>query len=145
MQRFPLDKVLGYRSHVRLEKRNLLAAALADERTLLNYRQQLVVKREQQTTELSELFQQETLDVSATGRRSLYARRLDAEMSVIDQNIIEARRRIEACRLELVKADQDVKALDRLKEKHVEEQTYLESRKTEHELGEQWQAANWTW
>ena len=140
MQRFPLDKVLTYRSHLRLEARNLLAAAMADERTLLDHRLQLERQREQQTTELSELLLQESLDVQAAGRRSLFARGLDAEMSVIDEKLVAARQRVEACRLELVKADQDVKALDRLREKHVAEQTYLEGRKAEHELEEQWLA-----
>ena len=142
MQHFPLDKVLSYRSHLRLESRSLLAAALADERTLLDERLQLERQREQQTTELSELLQQVTLDVPAARRRNLYARRLDAELSVLDEKLVAAGRRVEACRLDLVKADQDVKALDRLREKHVEEQTYAEARKAEHELAEQWQAAN---
>ncbi len=147
MQRFPLDKVLTSRSHLRLEHRNLLAAAMADERTLLDERRQLERQRELQTTELSELLQQETLDVAAARRRSLFARQLDAELSVIDQKLVEAGERVEACRLELVTADQDVKALERLREKHVTEQAYLEGRKAEQELEEQYLArspAHWT-
>jgi hypothetical protein len=38
-----------------------------------------------------------------------------------------------------------VKALERLHEKHVEEETSLEQKRTEIELSEQWQSANWNW
>ena len=64
---------------------------------------------------------------------------------VVAEQLVQARQVVEQMRVVLVKADQEVKALERLREKHVEEETSLEQKRTEIELSEQWQSANWNW
>lgn len=145
MPKFPLDKVLDYRRHLRLEKRNALAKTLADERELVAHKEGVERKRGMLLGELTELAQAREVDVAATARRRSYLGRLDIEVMILDDHIAQARRRVEIARNELVKADQEVKALEKLKDKHIADQNYVAARNTERDLSEQWQAANWNW
>lgn len=143
MPKFPLDKVLDYRGHLRLEKRNALAAAMADERELVAHREQVESQRSALLEELTEIAQARDMDVAGAARRRHFVGRLDIELMILEQHIAEARKKVELARIELIKADQDVKAIEKLKEKHVAEQTYVALKTAERELGEQWQAVNW--
>lgn len=145
MKPFPLDKVLEYRSHVRLDARNALAAAMADEKTLLDRKEFVEHQKVEQIEELSQVARAETINVEAAARRRYFAGQLDIQLLVLDEQIVQAQQVVEECRQVLVKADQDVKALERLREQHVEEETYHENRRSEIELGEQWQSSNWSW
>ncbi len=145
MAKFPLDKVLDFRRHLRLEKRNALAKTLADERELVAHKERVERQRTVLLDELTELAQAQDVDVPATARRRAFLGRLDIEVMILDDHIAQARRRVEIARNELVKADQEVKALEKLKDKHIAEQNYVAARNTERDLSEQWQAANWNW
>ena len=145
MKPFPLEKVLEVRRHTRQERRNALGAAIADEQTLLEMRQQTEQQKNALLDELTNLSQSGTLNVEAAARRRYFAGQLEIQLLVIDQQIIEARQAIDAARAALVKADQDVKALERLREQHIDEEAYLENRRSENALAEQWQSANWNW
>ncbi|MBI1311868.1 hypothetical protein GC176_11295 [bacterium] len=145
MPTFPLEKVLDVRRHVRSERRNALAAAMADEQTLLDAQQQKERQKQGLLDELSGLTQSETLNVEAAARRRYFVGQLDIQLMVIDQQLVEARRYVDVARNALIKADQDVKALERLRERHIAEQTYQQNRRNETALTEQWQSANWNW
>ena len=64
---------------------------------------------------------------------------------VVAEQLVQARNIVEQQRMILVKADQEVKALERLREKHQEEESALQLKRTEIELSEQWQSSNWSW
>ena len=64
---------------------------------------------------------------------------------VVAEQLVQARNIVEQQRMVLVKADQEVKALERLREKHQEEESALQLKRTEIELSEQWQSSNWSW
>ena len=145
MQPFPLEKVLDVRRHTRQERRNALAEAMADEQTLLDLKQQRERQKLSLLDELSGLSRSESLNVEAAARRRYFAGQLEIQIMVLDQQIAEARRQVDVARAALIAADQDVKALEKLREQHVAEQTYAENRRSEIALTEQWQSANWNW
>lgn len=138
---FPLEKVLEFRRHVRLERRHALAAALADEQQLLDERTQVEAVREETLTQLGEVTRPGQFNVEAAARRRYFTGQLDVRLLILKDQIDKAHLVVEQRRNELIKADQDVQALERLREKHVEEQTYELRRKSELELADQWQAS----
>ena len=145
MKPFSLDKVLEYRRHLRQDARNALASAIADEQTLLSHRKFVENQKNEQIEELARVAQSEVLNVEAAARRRYFTGQLDIQMLVLDEQIAQAQQVVEQHRVALVRADQDVKALERLREQHVEQEMYHESRRVEVELGEQWQSSNWNW
>jgi flagellar protein FliJ len=145
MKPFRLDKVLDYRKHLRLEARNALASAIADEQTLIENRSRIERQKNLQMSELAGFTRSNVVNVEAAARRRYFTGQLDIQLLVLAEQLTQARQIVEQQRLILVKADQEVKALERLREKHVEEETALELRRSELELSEQWQSSNWSW
>ena len=145
MKPFRLDKVLEYRKHLRLEARNALASAIGDEQTLLDYQAKTERQKQQQMSELATFAQTEAFNVEAAARRRYFMGQLDIQLMIVAEQLVQARMIVEQQRQVLVKADQEVKALERLREKHFEEETSLEQKRSEIELSEQWQSANWNW
>lgn len=145
MKPFRLDKVLEYRRHQRLEARNALASAISDEQTLIEHQARINRQKGQQLSELAGFTQSEVVNVVAAARRRYFTGQLEIQLMVVAEQLAQARMVVEQMRAVLVKADQEVKALERLHEKHVEEETSLEQKRTEIELSEQWQSANWNW
>lgn len=145
MKQFSLEKVLEYRRHVRQERRSDLATALAVEQALISERADVENQRSGQLQELAALSRSESLDVDGAARRRYFTTQLDIQLLVIEQQMEPARIRVEAKRNELVRADQDVKALEKLRAGHFSTEQYAENRRTEHALAEQWQSTNWSW
>lgn len=145
MKPFRLDKVLEYRRHQRLEARNALASAISDEQTLIEHQARINRQKGQQLSELAGFTRSEVVNVEAAARRRYFTGQLEIQLMVVAEQLAQARMVVEQMRAVLVKADQEVKALERLHEKHVEEETSLEQKRTEIELSEQWQSANWNW
>ena len=96
-------------------------------------------------SELAGFTRSEVVNVEAAARRRYFTGQLEIQLMVVAEQLVQARQVVEQMRVVLVKADQEVKALERLREKHVEEETSLEQKRTEIELSEQWQSANWNW
>ena len=145
MKPFRLEKVLEYRKHLRLDARNALASAIGDEQTLLNHKAQAERQKQQQMRELATFAQSETFNIEAAARRRYFMGHLDVQLMVVADQLIQARIIVEQQRMVLVEADQEVKSLERLYEQYVAEQTAQEQKRSEIELSEQWQSANWCW
>ena len=145
MKPFRLDKVLEYRKHLRLEARNALAVAIGDEQTLLEHQTRINRQKSQQLSELATFTQSEVVNVEAAARRRYFTGQLEVQLMVVAEQLVQAGQVVEQVRMVLVKADQEVKALERLREKHFDEETSHEQKRTEIELSEQWQSANWNW
>jgi flagellar export protein FliJ len=142
---FPLEKVLDVRRHTRQERRHALAAAMADEQQLIEMKTQRELQKQQLLNELAGLSQEESLNIEAAARRRYFVGQVEIQIMVIEQQIEQARLIVEQARSALITADQDVKALEKLREQHVAEQAYSENRRDEIVLTEQWQSANWNW
>ena len=145
MKPFRLDKVLEYRKHLRLEARNALASAIGDEQTLLEHQARIERQKQQQMVELATFAQSEAFNVEAAARRRYFTGQLDIQLMVVAEQLVQARNVVEQQRMVLVKADQEVKALERLREKHFEEENAQDQKRSEIELSEQWQSSNWNW
>ncbi len=145
MKPFPLEKVLDVRRHSRQERRHALAAAMADEQQLIDLKQQQELQKQQLLDELAELSREESLNIEAAARRRYFVGQVEIQIMVIEQQIEQARQIVEQARSALIAADQDVKALEKLREQHLAEQAYSENRRNEIVLTEQWQSANWNW
>lgn len=145
MKPFPLEKVLDVRRHTRQERRHALAVAMADEQQLVDLKRQQELQKQRLLDELAGLSQEESLNVEAAARRRYFVGQIEIQVMVIEQQIEEARRIVEQARSALIVADQDVKALEKLREQHLAEQAYEENRRNEIVLTEQWQSANWNW
>ncbi len=141
---FPLIKVLEYRRHLRLDRRNALAAAMAEERELQQQHDQATQQRRHEIDELGKLLQQPgRLDVELAHQRRNLATRIEAHLVQLAQGLQNAQTKVEICRRDLVHADQEVKALERLQETFVAEQTFQMHKQAEIALAEQWQARHW--
>jgi flagellar protein FliJ len=145
MKPFRLDKVLDYRRHLRLGSRNALAAAISDEQMLLEYQTRIDRQKSQQMVELTTFTRSQVVNVEAAARRRYFIGQLDIQLMIVAEQLVQARQIVEQKRMLLVKADQEVKALERLREKYFEEETSQQQRRTEIELSEQWQSSNWSW
>ncbi len=145
MKPFRLDKVLEYRKHLRLEARNALASAISDEQTLLEHQARVNRQKSHQLAELATFTQSEVVNVEAAARRRYFTGQLDIQLMLVAEQLVQAQQVVEQKRMVVVKADQEVKALERLRENHFEEETSHELKRTEIELSEQWQSANWSW
>ena len=145
MKPFRLEKVLEYRKHLSLDARNALASAIGDQQTLLHHQAQIEQQKQQQMEELATFAQSENFNVEAAARRRYFMGQLDIQLMVVAEQLIQARMIVEQQRMVLIKANQEVKSLERLYEKYVEEQTAQEQNRLEIELSEQWQSANWCW
>lgn len=145
MKPFRLEKVLEYRKHLRLEARNSLASAIGDEQTLLEHQARIERQKQLQIDELTTFTRSDVVNVEAAARRRYFTGQLDIQLMVVAEQLVQARNVVEHQRMILVKADQEVKALERLREKHFEVETAQEQKRTEIELSEQWQSSNWNW
>ncbi len=145
MKPFRLDKVLDYRKHVRLDARNALASAIGDEQALLDHQSKIERQKKQQMDELATFAQTEAFNVEAAARRRYFVGQLDIQLMVVAEQLVQARNIVEQQRMILVKADQEVKALERLRENHFEDEEQQQLKRTEIELSEQWQSSNWGW
>jgi flagellar export protein FliJ len=145
MKPFRLGKVLEYRKHLRLEARNALASAIGDEQTLLEHQARIERQKQQQMDELRTFTRSDVVNVEAAARRRYFIGQLDIQLMVVAEQLVQARNVVEQQRRMLVKADQEVKALERLRENHFESETAQEQKLAEIDLSEQWQSSNWNW
>ncbi len=118
---------------------------MADEQQLIDLKQQQELQKQQLLDELAELSREESLNIEAAARRRYFVGQVEIQIMVIEQQIEQARQIVEQARSALIAADQDVKALEKLREQHLAEQAYSENRRNEIVLTEQWQSANWNW
>lgn len=141
MKPFPLEKVLDYRRHLRVERRNALAAAMSEEQSLLDQRSEVESRKAETVSQLQSMTRPGELNVEAAARRRYFVGQLDIRILILAEQIEQAHAVVEQRRQELIVADQEVRMLERLREKHVEEETAGQLRRTELELADQWQAA----
>lgn len=141
MKPFPLEKVLDYRCHLRMERRNALAAAMSEEQALLDQRSEVESWKAETVGQLQSMTRPGELNVEATARRRYFVGQLEIRILILTEQIEQVRAIVEQRRQELIVADQEVRMLERLREKHIEEETAAQLRRAELELADQWQAA----
>jgi flagellar protein FliJ len=141
---FTLESLLRYRRHRRDLVVNLLAQILADDHKLAAQQAETEEDRQRQIGELKALSESGALDVDRSASRRYYAGLLSGQLQGIARSRATVAGQLDLCRKALVRADQDVKLLDRLKDKQRTEYDQDQERRTARDVEEAWLAAHWT-
>jgi flagellar export protein FliJ len=118
---FQFESLLRYRKSRRDLSRQLLAQVLADDRFLAARRLSLEEIRDRQIAEFRENSVTGCVDIDALTARRNYAGQLAAEIRAVDHQRSLLCRQLDLCRQALVKADQEVKVLEKLAERDAAE------------------------
>lgn len=141
---FKFESVLRVRRHRRDQCRRMLADLLADDDKLAAERAHLEQTRTEQLDELRELGRRGEVDIDRSASRQYYIGRLLGEMRLVDRKRETLAGQLKLCRQALVKADQEVKMLEKLREKHEHEFRAAHERHSARELEDTWLASRLT-
>lgn len=144
MFRFPLASVLKYRSHVREQRRAMLAAVLAELARVDARRSAVEAQRELQLNELRATTSAGAVDVDKAAARRFHASLLTFDLLRIAQERALVERQVAAVRAALVAADQAVKAIEKLETRQREEWEARQVKRADREREEAWQATHRT-
>ncbi|QDT46074.1 flagellar biosynthesis chaperone [Symmachiella dynata] len=139
---FKLETLLNMRLGRRDQCRQALATILSHDAELAAQMQRVVQQRLGQLQELRDLNSSRSMNIDATAARRYYAGQLTSEIAGIEHQQSLVAEQLEICRQTLVKADQDVKALENLKEKQQAEFMQLQEQRAQRELEDSWSATN---
>ena len=139
--RFRFESLLRYRKHRRDLCRQRLAEVMREEQNLLSQRRELEKERERLIEELRRMQSAGEVDVDGAAARRYYVGRLLTQMIGIEQRRQSLRREIAQCRQAVVRADQDVKVLEKLAEKRRAEFLYEAERREGLATEDAWSAA----
>lgn len=137
--RFQFDALLRLRRHKRDLCRQLLAQVFASDQELLNRRARVEADRNEVLDQLRGLGGAgQTVDIDRAAARRFHSGQLLVELRLIDRNRDLVAQQIRLCREALIKADQDVRVLEKLQEKQRAEFLYQQERRAARELEEAW-------
>jgi flagellar export protein FliJ len=138
---FKLDPLLKLRKNQRDIRQQRLAEVLRHDDALLADRRRTEAERNTQIEELRLLGNTGAdIDIDASTSRRFYAAQLLGQIDDIDARRTALARQIEECRQALVRADQSVKALEKLAEHQQAEFIYDHARREARDLEEAWLA-----
>ena len=138
---FKLEPLLKLRKNQRDLAQQKLAEVLRRHDALLADRRRTEAERNTQIEELRLLGNSGAdIDIDASTSRRFYAAQLSGQIDDIDARRTALARQIEDCRQALVRADQSVKALEKLAEHQQAEFIYHHERREARDLEEAWQA-----
>lgn len=140
--KFRLAPLLTLRENERDLRRQALGEALRREEELKLARKQLERERGLQLEEFRLLGQPGTVNVDQASTRRVYAGQLVGWILEIERERVAASENVDQCRQALVQADQQVQALEKLREKQLAEFKLNDERRTARDLEEAWQAAH---
>lgn len=141
---FPLEAVRKVRRH-RLELcEQLFAYVLAEMRQLDDRMSQLQSVRSQQLDEIRTGTEPGTVDIDGTASRRYYAGRLSTDIAEVEHQQQIVGQQWELCRLAIIKAEQDLKVIDKIAERREDEFRLKQERKEQYEREESWQAIHLT-
>ncbi len=144
MFRFPLASVLKYRTHVREQRRAMLAAVLAELSKVDARRASVEAQRELQLSEMRGATAAGTVDVDRAAARRFHASLLTFDLLRIAQERLLVEQQVAAVRAALVAADQAVKAIEKLESRQREEWEARQIKRADREREEAWQATHRT-
>ncbi len=137
---FPLRSLLDFRRHRRDLCRQLLAQVLADEANLLAERQTALASRERQFEEMRGLSRKGRVVVEAAISRRYHSGQILLQVRVIEEKRRLVGQQLQLCRDALIKADMEVKVLERLEVRQREEFAYHAERHNQFEREDAWMA-----
>ncbi|QDT27443.1 Flagellar FliJ protein [Gimesia panareensis] len=142
--RFQFESVLKMRRHKRSLCRQLLGEILQADQRLVEERSRLEALRLEQLQEIRLRQDQGRVDVDAGANRRYYAGQLQTQIQTVTANRRVLEKQLVACRQALAQAEQEVKAMEKLSDKHRDAFQYAQIRKESLELEETWAATQQT-
>jgi flagellar protein FliJ len=139
---FRFETLLKFRQHRRDMVVTFLGQLMSDDRRFVEQRAEMEAKRRGQLDEIRELANHTTINIDQAATRRYYAGQITGEIQQVLRQRNVLGEQIAQCRQALVKTDQDVKVLEKLKEKQKQEFHADELRKSGRELEETWLAAH---
>ncbi len=137
---FKLTSLLKLRRNQRDVCQQRLTEGLARDAQLVEMRVAAEKDRSAQLNEIRELSAAGDMNVDAASARRYFATQLTGDMLNIEHHRRELAKYIGQCRQALMKADQAVKALEKLEENQRTEFNQEQERRARRELEETWQA-----
>jgi flagellar FliJ protein len=137
---FRLRSLLEFRRHHRDLCRQLMAQVLADEANLLAERQIALASRERQFAEIRGLSRQGKVVVEGAISRRYHSGQLLLKVRMIEEKRRLVSQQLQLCRDALIKADTEVKVLERLEARQREEHAYHAERHDQFEREDAWMA-----
>jgi flagellar protein FliJ len=137
---FRLRSLLEFRRHRRDLCRQLMAQVLADEANLLSEQQTTLASREQQFQEIRDLSRRGRVVVEGAVSRRYHSGQLAGKLRNLEDQRRLVSQQLQLCRDALVKADTEVKVLERLKERQRQDYEYRAERHNQFEREDAWMA-----
>jgi flagellar protein FliJ len=137
---FALRPLLEFRRHRRNLCRQLLAEVLADETALVSERHAVLASRQRQFAEMRGLSRQGKVSVERAIARRFHSGQLLGQVRLIEEKRRVIGQQLQLCRDALIKADMEVKVLERLEERQKGEYEYRAERQVQFEREDAWMA-----
>jgi flagellar export protein FliJ len=138
--RFQFESVLKMRRHKRSLCRQLLGEILQADQRLVEERGRLEALRQEQLQEIRLRQNQGRVDVDAGANLRYYAGQLQVQIQSVITNRSILEKQLVACRQTLAQSEQEVKAMEKLSDKHRDVFQQAQIRKESLELEETWSA-----
>lgn len=138
--RFQFESLMKVRISERDLRRQMLADLLRRDAELVQAREQVEHERTSQLNELKQLVGPGSVNIDRSAARRFYAGQLIGDLGGIEQERAVLAVELSRCRELLIKADQGVKALEKLEETARARFLFDEERRAARELEEGWQA-----
>lgn len=119
--RFTLESVLKLRNQSRDECRRQLGLAMSQLKQIEQLDRQILAEQDDLRAYLKELSQQGTVPVGMVSRCHMHLAQLERKRQQVLIAWAEARQRVEAQRAKLVEADQQVKVMEKLRDRQWED------------------------
>ncbi|MDA0834595.1 MAG: flagellar FliJ family protein [Planctomycetota bacterium] len=141
---FPLEAVRKIRRH-RLDLcEQLLGYVLGEARKLDAQMSELQSSRDLQLSEIRQGTGEGAVDVDRTASRRFYAGRVSVDIAEVEHHRHIVGQQLELCRHAIVKAEQELKVIDKIEQRRREEFDRQQERKEQFEREEAWQAIRLT-
>jgi flagellar FliJ protein len=137
---FALRPLLEFRRHRRNLCRQLLAQVLSDEAALLAEKQAVLASRERQFAEIRGMSRRGRVSIEGAISRRYHTGQLLGQVRLIEEKRRLVGQQLQLCRDALVKADTDVKALERLEDRQRADFEYRAERRNQFEREDAWMA-----
>ncbi|QDU09521.1 flagellar export protein FliJ [Gimesia aquarii] len=137
---FQFESVLKMRCHKRGLCRQLLGEVIQTDQRLKQQKRNLEELRTKQFQEIRIRQSKGAVDIDGTSSLRFYAGQLQAQIQTLIANRKIVEKQIHACRQALASAEQEVKAMEKLSDKHREQFLYEQNKRESFELEETWAA-----
>lgn len=141
---FQFESVLKMRRHKRSMCRQLLGEMLQADQRLIDQTAHLQQHRTEQFQEIRSRQSEGRVDIDGTTSLRYYAGQLQTQIQSLGANREIVGKQIALCRQTLAKAEQEVKAMEKLSDKYRAAFVYTQNQKEMIELEETWSATRQT-